>query len=595
MSLSDLLNISRTVRRDKARQQDLLPAASSSTAAAPARLCNICYAKPATYNCPRCNIPFCSTVCFRRREHQDCSNAFASSAVAVAEDLSVGRAEESDRRNVAEMLGRLERNEKEARQMQHDKEDENSDDDEDDDEDAVNLRADITAEQIENASTDALLAMLTPKERQKFMDAVKDPKSAAALLMDRLDRKAERRARLEASSSSQGVLVTSQSPSATGAHQPKVVKGWQTLPWFDTPHASLEFSERPPKDIDSFVTSLEKILMAERNTSRSKGSSASVNLVYNLCAVLMAYAYMLRRLDVASLSARSCAPTSQDMPASKMTPAVPATRQADDDDEPPPLEPDSPTGLIPAPISIPSSSQATATSPSHSQSLQDQALPEQAFDQLNRLVPFLFAQPALSNTTTTAAAYNDHSKLLLTSLDDASMWLLSRLSLESEVGPGGADAINLQLLQDLAKLFTHERLVPAFGPGQEVEPKFRLASKLASLSPQQAFAAAQTPLLLNAIADIYFFLEDLSTYRQPKSIKLAQRKLCFYLCSALTADQKSSRSTMPRLDSELQDHVQKLSHRIDAANQADKIAAAVNLFSNDSSQQSHPPSIEAFL
>ncbi|CDW97437.1 hypothetical protein [Sporisorium scitamineum] len=438
--------------------------------------------------------------------------------------------------------------------------------------------------------------MLTPKERQRFMEAIKDPQSAASL-MEHLDRKAERRARLESPSSSQGVLITSQSPTDATTHQPSVVKEWQSLPWFDTPEASLGFSERSPKHISSFVASLEKILSADRTSPKP------VNLAYNLCAVLMAYAYTLRHLDVASLSARSETHTPEHVATSKNVPLTPASGRDDDDDEPPLLEPDSPTGLITDPT-FPSATEAAPASTSNSQMFQDPALPEQAFEKLNRLVPFMFNQPPSSKATTTGTSDN-RSKLLLTSLDDASMWLLSRLSLESEVGPAGADAINLQLLQDLTKLLTRERLVPTFGQGQEVEPRFSLASKLASLSPQQAFTAAQMPLLLNAIADIYFFLEDLSiatsrpspatmsTPMQPKHIKLAQRKLCFYLGSVLNARQQSTQSTRPQHDADLQDHIQIIRHRIDAANQADKIAAAVNLFSNDETQQLAPHSIEA--
>ncbi|CBQ68994.1 conserved hypothetical protein [Sporisorium reilianum SRZ2] len=601
MLLSDLFNISRTVRRDKARQQDLLPVASSSTSA-PARLCNICYANPATYNCPRCNIPFCSTICFRGREHQECSNAFSASAVSLVEQSSEVRADEDDRSNVVEMLGRLERNEKEALQMQHDIEDDNDDDDEDEDDDAVKLRADITADQVEGASTEALLTMLTPKERQKFLEAIKDPQSAA-LLMERLDRKSERRARLEASPSPQGVLITSQSD--TDTHQPKVVKEWQSLLWFDTSKSSFDFSHTSPKHISSFVASFEKALSAERSRSKTQGPSPSVNLVYNLCAILMAYAYALRHLDLTSLSVRSVTSDSAHKNISEEIAVVPATGQDDeDDDEPPPLEPDSPTSFTPDSASLLSAAKAASTSTSDSQVQQDLARSEQAFDQLNRLVPFLFTQPT-SSTTATAGGRNDHSKLLLASLDDASMWLLSRLSLDSEVGPGGADAISLQLLQDLAKLLAHERLVPTFAQGQEVEPRFWLASMLASLSPQQAFTAAQMPLLLNAVVDIYFLLEHLSTSTsspssapmsisiQPKSIKLAQRKLCFYLGSVVNALQQSA--TRLQLDSELQQHIQRLRHQIDAANQADKVAAAVNLFSNGSAQQSTNSSIEAAI
>ncbi|TKY88897.1 hypothetical protein EX895_002138 [Sporisorium graminicola] len=505
------------------------------------------------------------------------------------------------------MLDRLERNEKEAKQMQLDREEEDGDDDVDDnvDDGTANLRASLTAAQIESASTETLLAMLTPKERQNFMDAIKDPQTAASL-MDRLDRKAERRPRLEPSPSPQGVLVSSQSQADTATRQPKYLKDWQSLPWFDTPQADSVFLQRSPKHVDSFLASLEKILLAQRSSTQPQRSSVPVKLAYNLCAVLMAYAYTLRHLDVASLSARSKTLVSQQQVIPELMSAISVGEQCNDDEEPPPLEPDSPTSSVPGPP-FPSATEAVPTARPDSQASQDTAFSEQAFGELNRLIPFLFTHPAPNSTKTIATAGADHSRLLLTSLDDTSMWLLSRLSLESEIGPAGADAIDLQLLQDLAKLLTHERLLPTFGEGQEVESRFWLVSKLASLSPQQAFTAAQTPLLLNAIADIYFFLDDLSfatsttqltqvsTRNLPKNIKMAQRKLCFYLGCALNADQQFGQSAMAQLDSELQNRMQSLRHSIGAVNEAEKIAAAVNLFSNASTQRSSPPSIEAAL
>nr|CDI55076.1 conserved hypothetical protein [Melanopsichium pennsylvanicum 4] len=344
------------------------------------------------------------------------------------------------------------------------------------------------------------------------------------------------------------------------------------------------------QQISAFVASLEKIL-----TTQSK-APAHANLVYNLCAVLMAYTYTIRHLDISSLIGATEThihdPSYQEnllKPAPDFTlPGFKPLRDDVDDDEPPPLEPDEPIS------SITSVRQTAAnddpTSSSKSRSPEHAAIAEAALDNLTRLVPFLFALPSSPpDSAPSLAGGQDPSKLLLHSLDDVSMWLLSRLSLDSELGSGGADALNLQLFQDLERLLTAEQLVPTFSIGEEVELEHRLASKLSSLPPQQAFAAAQTPLLINAVADLYSFFGRLITIAarpgsvlsemraSVKGIKLAHRKVAFYLCSAIQAGCATSTRTSSTLRQEVQHHIQRLERRIDATAQADKLAAAISL------------------
>ncbi|SPO30689.1 uncharacterized protein UTRI_05306 [Ustilago trichophora] len=607
MSLSDLLNISRTVRRDKAREQELLPTPTSNSAAVTTRLCNICFTEPATYNCPRCNIPYCSLVCFRRSEHQDCSTAFSSSAIRLHSDSDEVAVEDDDRNKVVHILSRLEKDDNEAKRRQQEEEEE-SDEDEHEDEDA-GLRAEVTREQIEKASTDALLAMLTPKERIKFMDAVKTPKSAAHL-MQKLDRKADRRPRLESSASPQGVLIVPQSPDEHCPRKQAAKRDWQSTPWFETADASPNFSSRASAEQSSFVATIERILEAGSNKVSIKEGPAAVNLLYNLCATLMAYTYTLRHLDIPSLSERlrgkEEAP-SIPVPAplhEKQLPFHPYRqddkRDDDDEDEPPPLEPDDPISIQQVESSQPRTAGIAATTCSIPPSLEDLTIAEEALNKLGRLVPFLFSQPPpATKGSRLFADSKDASKVVLTSLDDASMWFLSRLALDSEVGAGGADALDLQLSADLIRLLTSEQFVPSFSNDQEAEAKFRLASKFTSLPPQQEFAAAQTPLVLNAVADLYFFLGDLAALVaapssplshlrvRSKSIKLAQRKLCFYFCSAVLGNQQASTN----LGQELHHHVESLRRRIEQTEQADKLAAAVSLLNQDDSASLSRPSI----
>ncbi|GAC94836.1 hypothetical protein PHSY_002409 [Pseudozyma hubeiensis SY62] len=600
MSLSELFDISRTTRRDKARAQHLLPT-PTTTSSTPARLCNICYAKPAAYNCPRCNIPFCSLVCFRRQQHQECSAAFSSSSLSLVGRPDQGAAEE-DRTKVVDILARLERNEKDARLISEDHDDDGDSDNEDaEDEQLTGVRADVTEDQIEGASTDALLAMLTEKERRNFLEAVKDPQSASAL-MDKLDRKAERRARsAEAGSMPQGILVAPQTISEDRTQPRTVTTQWQSVPWFDNPEASPAFPSESSDHITTFVHLVGTILSAESSGSKAR-VSAPADLIYNLCTVLMAYAYILRHLDITSLSQLIPVRTvstgeiqlGSSLASSRGSQLQLPNWHADDDDEPPPLEPDDLNNSTEFAAPLPS-----VSTDSDSSMLDNLTTISQAFDKFAHLVPFLFPQPPPpQDKSRTTATHSDHSKTLLTSLDDASIYLVSRLSLDFDVGHASVDAINLQLLQDLSKLLHHEQLVPTFAQGQQVEPKHRIASRFASLPSQQAFAAAQIPLLLNAVADLFLFFEHvassasaLPTHLKPKHCRLVQRKLCFYLGSAIRSDRLPTQRLESPLPMQLRDSIVRLRQRIEAAEQADKIAAAVNLLDKDTATMPKAPTI----
>ncbi len=312
----------------------------------------------------------------------------------------------------------------------------------------------------------------------------------------------------------------------------------------------------------------------------------------------MAYAYTLRKMDVESLSkilmqcgAKHGAEGAKDLPLDAARSNLEHASEAEDDEEPhrssqtvrlfqpqPSLLPR--LSRTPLRLLLPSLTRPGPISGCGRTRANDPPAPIR----LPATLP--------SRSTSVHRGSTDHSKLLLSSLDNASMWLLSRLSLESEIGPGGADALNLQLLEDLVKLLHREQLIPTFSADQEVEPKYRLAAQLASLSPQQAFAAAQTPLLLNAVADLYFFLEHVhdtapnslaSTSIKTKSIKLAQRKLCFYLCNAILGGHAPL--------AEAQASIQNLRLRMDTAKQAGKLAAAVNLIDKDHATMSTHPGI----
>ncbi len=103
-----------------------------------------------------------------------------------------------------------------ARERQEDVVEE--DDSEDDIDEENGPLADLSPEQIEKASPATLLAMLSPKQRQKFENAIKDPQSASQL-MQRLDRKAQQRTQQNTLRKDDGVLITTQTQQSSASDQ----------------------------------------------------------------------------------------------------------------------------------------------------------------------------------------------------------------------------------------------------------------------------------------------------------------------------------------------------------------------------------------
>ncbi len=589
MSLSDLFNVSRATRRDKAREQDLLPTPTSARGIS-TRLCNICYTTAASYTCPKCNIPFCSLDCFRSSDHEQCSAAFSSVAVRGASESIASETNDGDRRKVFDMLHRLQADETSAREGQLRESDSESGDTEAEAEDALRQAA-FTPEQVEAASTDELLAMLTEKQKVKFLNAMKSQQSATKL-MRRLDHKAARHASASSSQESDGALTVQRLEAQQPQASARETSVYQFAPWFKKSDAFIDFTGRSEEQVSSFVDTLTKLAAAKPSGTTATDARPALDLRYNLCAVLMAYAYVLRHLDTTSLSELTRPSKNPTNPATSDTDRLRSIIPPDfedtfgntDDDGPPPLEPDVPEPAPRAP-SIPTSTSPHRPSLSTSPPILDDVYTvHTAFDKLRTLVPFLFSHPARA-----ASSFpRGKGTTVLSTLEDASLWVLSHLSLDTEVGPGGADALALQLLEDLADILAVERLVPSLDSGDAVEPRHWLVSRFTALQPETAFSIAQSPSLLSAVADLYFFLDDLASDGRDKlepsvqkSLKLTQRKLCFYLSNALFRKQNSSEPASRDLQLELQQALETTRRRIHATTDAEKLTSALSLMAND--------------
>ena len=78
--------------------------------------CTVCHERVARYNCPQCNIPYCSIQCFRAPRHSTCSQAFSQRT--LEQELVIPsrdddttqnpyRASNEERKQMMEILSRL--------------------------------------------------------------------------------------------------------------------------------------------------------------------------------------------------------------------------------------------------------------------------------------------------------------------------------------------------------------------------------------------------------------------------------------------------------------------------------------------------------
>ena len=75
--------------------------------------CNFCPSPSSSYSCPRCNAAYCSLACYRRPEHEGCSEEFYREcvrdemALRSKEDAAEGGDPAGARRRMVETLRRM--------------------------------------------------------------------------------------------------------------------------------------------------------------------------------------------------------------------------------------------------------------------------------------------------------------------------------------------------------------------------------------------------------------------------------------------------------------------------------------------------------
>ncbi|KAF8074905.1 hypothetical protein FPV67DRAFT_1475407 [Lyophyllum atratum] len=132
--------------------------------------CRLCGRQLARYNCPTCNVPYCSLTCFRSPAHSQCSETFYKKE--VENDIqSEPSKTPQERMRMMEMLKKFEED------NQRSVADEMESDEEEDDDDLARRFQDID---MDSASTADLWAKLTPAEQEQFRKLMDDPTSGLA-------------------------------------------------------------------------------------------------------------------------------------------------------------------------------------------------------------------------------------------------------------------------------------------------------------------------------------------------------------------------------------------------------------------------------
>ncbi|KIK27281.1 hypothetical protein PISMIDRAFT_93303, partial [Pisolithus microcarpus 441] len=200
------------------------------------------------YTCPTCNVPYCSLACFRSETHAQCSETFYRKEITTRGAFATEEREK--------VLGILKRLENESLQDHN----EFSHDEDDDGDEGLEKR--LAGLDIDSASADELLERLSKEERDTFFKLLRDPASEPAqklLASTDLDRELQ-------------------------------------APWWDSPQV-------PSDDLNATVTRYgHRPPLMEVPIGLRRWNHESPSLLYNVCSVFIAYAYVTRRLSMSPLS-----------------------------------------------------------------------------------------------------------------------------------------------------------------------------------------------------------------------------------------------------------------------------------------------------
>ncbi|ORY92916.1 hypothetical protein BCR35DRAFT_349217 [Leucosporidium creatinivorum] len=219
----------------------------------PQPICQGCKTQFSRYTCPSCNFHYCTLACFRSSTHSGCSEAFDRKS--LLEDIKASGKNEDEKKSMEEMLRRFE---EESLQQEEGDEEESEEDEE-----GEELRRRLDGVDLDSLSPDALIALLSPSQRQAFDSTLSDPTKLNALVSQEFE---------------------------------------EDKPWWDAVDSRLEGEE----EAEGVETDRPPIVDAGRLPPMRLDADGKVvvpeKLVYNIVAVLFAYVYTLRTFSLTSFS-----------------------------------------------------------------------------------------------------------------------------------------------------------------------------------------------------------------------------------------------------------------------------------------------------
>ncbi|KAJ3918659.1 hypothetical protein F5877DRAFT_78810 [Lentinula edodes] len=218
------------------------------------------------YTCPECNLAYCSSTCYKSPAHTNCSQAFYKKQIEADVRSESSSKSVEERLKMMEILKRFEENNMEQDELVG--EDEENSEGEDD------LERRFSAIDIASASPDALWSLLSQVERDKFIEAIQDPSSNLA----------------------QELLLSQELQNELAQE-----------PWWEMSSITHDADDNP--DDTRYGRTPELI---DIPTTMVKPLPIGPPLIYNLCAVCVAYAFVTRRLATSPLSTLSYTIHSQD-------------------------------------------------------------------------------------------------------------------------------------------------------------------------------------------------------------------------------------------------------------------------------------------
>lgn len=117
--------------------------------------CAFCAMKTSKYTCPRCNVRYCSSACYKSEKHLQCSEVFYKEC--VMEAMNEQKGDDESKQKMLEMLKKLEEQNREAQ----------------DDSETEDLEERLGDININSAEPEVVWSALTERERKEFESAVK--------------------------------------------------------------------------------------------------------------------------------------------------------------------------------------------------------------------------------------------------------------------------------------------------------------------------------------------------------------------------------------------------------------------------------------